>query len=67
MEQPSDQNEFKPSRLSFFNEKREKANEKLSCTMMGCVLFPVLGFGLVSLLIIIRVVIGLAQLVIYHW
>jgi hypothetical protein len=52
--------------FTFFDHgSKEKANEKLSCTMMGCVLVPVLGLGLLALLMILNVVFGLFRMATY--
>ena len=47
--------------FTFFDTK-EDANESLSCTLMGCVLVPVLGLGLLALGAIFSVLIGLARM-----
>jgi hypothetical protein len=52
--------------FTFFDHgSTEKANEKLSCTMMGCVLVPVLGLGLLALFMILNVVFGLFRIATY--
>jgi hypothetical protein len=47
--------------FTFFDTK-EEANERLSCTLMGCVLFPVLGLGLLALSIILSVLLGIVRM-----
>ena len=52
--------------FTFFDpDSKEKASERLSCTMMGCVLVPVLGLGLLALFMIINVLIGLVRMATY--